>query len=761
MAELDDSAAVAVVGMAVRVPGAERDLDLFWRHVVDGVDAVSYFTPEQLLGWGADKDTVERPDFVPARAVLRDADCFDHRLFSYSPSDSAIMDPQQRILLECAWAALEHAGHPPVAADGNRIGVYVGTGLNVYLLDNVWPNERAVAAAGGLGLIIGSDKDFAGTRIAYKLNLQGPALTLQTACSTSLVAVHQAVQALLTYDADVALAGGATVAPPTRRGHLHEPGGIFSSDGRCRAFDAAADGTVPGDGAGVVVLKRLEDALRDGDTVHALIRGSAVNNDGSRKAGFTAPGPTGQAAVIAAALSVADVDPDTIGLIETHGTGTALGDPIEVAALRQVFDTDRPDRAPCALGAVKSVVGHLDTAAGVIGLIKTVLALQHRVIPPIAHLSMPNPAVKLAGSVFELPTAARPWEPIDGVRRAGVSAFGIGGTNAHVVLEEAPATRPRPRRHVTELILVSGKTAAAAQDGLDRTAAFVADAAPGELADVAYTLRTGRAELPWRAAFLTGPHGTPGRVRQVDAKARARGVAFHLTGAGEITGNRPNYDADPVYRAIVDEGVAQLRDQDLDEAVRERCTRLLACVGLARSLRSRGVAPRAVAGTGIGALACAVLAGVMTVADALRLLCGDVDEIRLGLAELPVYASGGEPLTVAEYGDLAYWRAQAADPPAPAALPADLDQVLWIEVGVKVTPHLGLDQPALPADRHARLLATVGALWALGLTGAWDPVHDSGRRRLPAPTYPFAATRHYLDAPAAHPNTDLNTERHH
>ncbi|MFF3868074.1 beta-ketoacyl synthase N-terminal-like domain-containing protein [Micromonospora sp. NPDC001898] len=756
MAELDDSAAVAVVGMAVRAPGAEGDLDLFWHHVVNGVDAVTFFTPEQLVGWGVPKDVVERPDFVPARAVLRGADRFDHRLFSYSPSDSALMDPQQRILLECAWTALEHAGYPPVAADGNRIGVYVGTGLNVYLLDNVWPNERAVEAAGGLGLIIGSDKDFAATRIAYKLNLQGPALAVQTACSTSLVAVHQAAQALLTYDADVALAGGATVAPPTRRGHLYEPGGIFSADGRCRAFDAAADGTVPGDGAGVVVLKRLGDALRDGDTVHAVIRGTAVNNDGSRKAGFTAPGPTGQTGVISAALSVADVDPETVGLIETHGTGTALGDPIEVAALRQVFDSVRPDRPPCALGAAKSVVGHLDTAAGVVGLIKTVLALKHRVIPPIAHLLTPNPAVELDGSVFELPGTARPWEPIDGVRRAGVSAFGIGGTNAHVVLEEAPAVRPRPRRHVTELVLVSAKTSAVAQDSLDRVVARVAGTTPGELADFAYTLRTGRAELPWRAAFLTGTHGSPARVRQADAKARARGVALHLTGAGELTGNRPNYDADPVYRRVVDEGVALLREHDLDEAVRERCDRLLACVGLVRSLRSRGLAPRAVAGAGIGAVAGAVVAGIMSVADALGLIRGaGVDGIRLGPADLPVHGSDGQPLTGC--GDLAYWRARAAEPPAPATLPVDLDPVFWIEVGTSVTPHLGPDQPVLPADRHARLLATVGALWQLGVIGAWDGVHDTGRRRLPAPTYPFAATRHYLDAPA----TRLDTERHH
>ncbi|MFG1801410.1 beta-ketoacyl synthase N-terminal-like domain-containing protein [Micromonospora carbonacea] len=765
MAEPDDDATVAVVGLAVRVPGADRDLDRFWRHVAHGIDAVSFFTPEQLLGWGVPKDLVEHPDFVPARAVLDGADRFDHRLFSYSPSDSALMDPQQRVLLECAWAALEHAGQPPVAADGNRTGVYVGTGLNVYLLDNVWPNQRAVEAAGGLGLIIGSDKDFAATRIAYKLNLQGPAVTVQAACSTSLVAVHQAVQALLTYDADVALAGAATVAPPTRRGHRYEPGGIFSADGRCRAFDAAADGTVPGDGAGVVVLKRLADARRDGDTVHAVIRGSAVNNDGLRKAGFTAPGPTGQAAVISAALEVAGVDPDTVGLIETHGTGTALGDPIEVAALRQVFDSDRPDRAPCALGAVKSVVGHLDTAAGVIGLVKTVLALKHRTVPPIAHLGTPNPRIELAGSVFELPVAARPWTPIDGVLRAGVSSFGIGGTNAHVVLEAAPDPAPRRRRHVTELVLVSAKTAAAAQDAVDRAVGFVARTAPDDLADVAYTLRTGRAELPWRAAFLTGPHGpaagtgAPGpAVRQVDAKARARGVGLYLTAVGELTGNRPNYDADPVYRATADEGAALLRGQPLDEPARERATRLVACVGLARSLRGRGIAPDELAGAGLGLLAGAVVAGVLTLPEAVALLRGDPAPARPRPAGLPLRPAGGEPLTDAECADPARWRAAALAPAAPQPPPPDADRLLWVEVGTSVTPRFGSDPSTLPTDRHARLLATVGALWQLGLTGPWDPAYDTGRRRVPAPTYPFAATRHYLDAPATHLETE---ERHH
>jgi acyl transferase domain-containing protein len=692
---------VAIVGMALRVPGAGRDLDLFWQNVAGGVDSISFFPHEDLLGWGVAPDLIEQPNFVPARGVVPGADCFDHRLFSYSPQDSALMDPQQRVLLECAWSALEHAGHPPVGQDGNRTAVFAGTGMNVYLLDNLWPNERALKAAGGLGLVIASDKDFAATRIGYKLNLQGPAMTLQTACSTSLVAVHLAVQSLLTYDADLALAGSATFAPPTRRGHLHEPGGIFSPDGRCRPFDREAAGTVPADGAGMVVLKRLEDAVGDGDTIHAVIAGSAVNNDGARKAGFTAPGPSGQAAVIAAALDVADIDPATVGVVETHGTATALGDPIEVAALRQVYDV--ADRAPLALTAVKSNVGHVDTAAGVVGLIKMALALRHRTIPPVAHFMAPNPALELEASSFWVPAAAKAWDPIDGVRRGGVSAFGIGGTNAHVVLEEAPPRRPGRRRRSPELIVVSAKTEQAARESLGRVAAFVEAAEAHEVGDIAHTLRAGRVPLPWRAAFLVGgPHRAPARA------AGGLDVAFVVTGDGELTGNRANYDADPVYRGVVEAGTAHLRASGVARGEPEE--RFLAAVGLASSLRAHGVEPAAVTGTGAAA---ACVAGALTIEEGLDLLrgrtCGHLD-------------GGVEPVE---------------PPPAP-----------WVEIGTSVTLHLSDGPVEAPVDRHARLLTVVGRLWELGAANGWHPATATGGCRVPVPTYPFAAARHYIDAPA-------------
>jgi acyl transferase domain-containing protein len=511
---------VAVVGMAVRVPGAGRDLQQFWRDIERGVESITVFDSEQLRSWGVPGELLDEPGFVAARAVIEDADCFDGALFGLAPAEAALTDPQQRILLECAWSAFEHAGYAPISADGNRTGVYVGTGLNIHLLDNVLPDADLMAVAGGLQVVIGNDKDFAATRIAYKLNLQGPCLSVQTACSTSLVAVHMAVQSLLTHETDMALAGGASLVPPSRRGYLYEPGGVFSADGHCRAFDVSAAGTVPGDGAGVVVLKRLSEAVRDGDTIHAVIAGSAVNNDGARKAGFTAPGVAGQAAVVAAALAVGGVDPDTVGVIETHGTGTPLGDPIEVAALREVFDSGSPDREPCALTALKSTLGHLDTAAGVLGLIKLVLALKNRTIPPVAHFTEPSAELRLDGSALYVAAEATPWKPIDGVRRAGISAFGVGGTNAHVVLEEAPPVAAGPPARSPQLLMLSARTEAALADVLRDVAAEL-EREPDRVADIAYTLRVGRTALPWRAAAVVEDAAEGARVLPLLSGRRA------------------------------------------------------------------------------------------------------------------------------------------------------------------------------------------------------------------------------------------------
>jgi acyl transferase domain-containing protein len=407
---------IAIVGLSGRFPGA-GNVDTYWRSLRDGIESISTFPEEK------------RPGYVPRAGALDGIELFDARFFGYSPREAELMDPQQRLFLEESWKALEDAGIDPARPPG-RIGVFAGTGFSSYLVDHVYPHRESLD---DYQAAVANDKDFLATRVAYRLDLRGPGLTVQTACSTSLVAVCVACQSLMNGDCDAALAGGVTLRLPQRSGYVHVKEGILSPDGHCRAFDAEARGTVPGSGVGVVVLKRLSDALRDGDHIRAVIRGWALNNDGGGKAGYTAPLTEGQAGVIQEALALAEVDPATVSYVEAHGTGTRLGDPIEVAALRRAFD----GAGSCLLGSVKTNIGHLDCAAGVAGLIKTVLALQHREIPPTLHFKQPSPEIDFGP--FRVVDRLTEWRS-EGPRRAGVSSFGIGGTNAHVVLEEAPLT---------------------------------------------------------------------------------------------------------------------------------------------------------------------------------------------------------------------------------------------------------------------------------------------------------------------------------
>jgi acyl transferase domain-containing protein len=405
--------------MSVRAPGA-KSLDEFWRNIRDGVESISFFTDEELLESGIDPAALRDGRYVKAAGVIDGPDLFDAPLFGMNPREAAITDPQQRLFLECAWEALEHAGCDPQRFGGS-IGVFAGARTNSYL-HAVIGDPASLDTVETLQANLGNEADFLATRVSYKLNLHGPAITVQTACSTSLVAVHVACQSLLCGECDAALAGGVAINTPQRIGYFYEEGGIVSPDGRCRAFDAGARGTVFGNGLGIVVLKRLVDALAQGDTIHAVIRGSAVNNDGAGKVGFTAPSVDGQARVIAEAIAVADVDPGSITYVETHGTGTALGDPIEIAALARAFGA-APERGRfCAIGSVKTNIGHLDTAAGAAGLIKTILALEHGFIPPSLHFTRPNPGIDFERSPFFVNTALRRWETSP--RRAGVSATG-------------------------------------------------------------------------------------------------------------------------------------------------------------------------------------------------------------------------------------------------------------------------------------------------------------------------------------------------
>ncbi len=430
-----EDSSIAVIGYAGRFPGA-RTLEQFWQNLCDGVESVSFFTDAELLAEGFAPALLTHPKCIKAGAILDDIESFDAHFFGFSPREAEITDPQHRLFLECAWEALEHAGYDSETYDG-LIGVYGGVGRNDYLV-NIFSHPHLVATASA-HITIGNEHDYLTTRVSYKLNLRGPSLNVQTACSTSLVAVHLACQSLLNGECHIALAGGLSLNIPQRSGFLYAEGGIISPDGHCRAYDANARGVVGGNGGGIVVLKLLADALADGDSIHAIIKGSAINNDGAAKVGFTAPGVDGQAAVIREALAVAGVKPESITYVEGHGTGTALGDPIEVAALTQAFRTGTEKKGFCALGSIKTNLGHLDTGAGVAGLLKTVLALKAKLLPPSLHFERANPEIDFAHSPFYVNSTLQNWATTKLPRRAGVSSFGIGGTNAHVTLEEAPA----------------------------------------------------------------------------------------------------------------------------------------------------------------------------------------------------------------------------------------------------------------------------------------------------------------------------------
>ncbi len=641
---------VAIIGMAGRFPGAD-DLATFWRNVANGVESVETVSDEQLLALGVDADLLADPRYVKRTSRLSDVRGFDAELFDISPREAEITDPQHRLLLECAYEAIEHAGYNPFGLTA-QVGVYAGVSMSDYLIANVAVQPDFLASIDGLQLLVGSDKSYACTRISHKLNLQGPSVAIDSACSTSLVAVHMAAKALLTHECDMALAGGAKVAVPHGTGYLYQPGSILSADGSCRPFDAAAGGTLHGSGVGIVLLKRLADALDDGDTIHAVIRGSAINNDGSRKIGYTAPGVQGQARVIAQALAVADVEPASIGYLESHGTGTSLGDPIEIAALSEAFLEAGPLAANCALGSLKGNIGHLDVAAGVAGLIKTTLVLQQAQLPPSVGFRRPNPEIAFAETPFFVNQSLKPWDgPLP--RRAGVSSFGIGGTNAHVVLEQAPEL-PTPVAAVERplhLVRLSARSATALDALRVRFVEFLADPdrQQADIADIAFTANTGRAEFAHRltvtgrcraeiAAALADPR-SPSVRQGICMTPRGDRLAFLFTGQGaQYAGmGRALYTSYPPFRARLD-ALAELMARHLPLALTDvlwgaHCDQLNdtrytqpALFALQLALAQTwsedfGVRADVMMGHSVGEVSAACHAGVFSAADGMRLIC--------------------------------------------------------------------------------------------------------------------------------------------
>ncbi len=639
-AESFPSHAVAIVGMSGRFPDAP-DLGQFWANIRDGVESLRTWSDEEMAAAGMPEALRRNPNFVPKGTVLDDADMFDADFFQMSPGEAKIMDPQQRLFLECAWEAMEDAGYAPGRIEV-PVGLYAGVSMNSYLLAHVLANRALAESAGGYQLMLGNDKDFLCTRVSYKLDLKGPSVTVQTACSTSLVAVEMACRALARGECDVAMAGGASLNFPQRGGYIYQEGMIFSPDGHCRPFDAATKGTRSGAGVGLVVLRRLSDALRDGDTIHAVIRGAAVNNDGGAKAGYTAPSIDGQSEAIVMAQTLAGVDPRSIGYMEAHGTGTPLGDPIEIAALTRAFRDRTQDTGFCRLGALKANIGHLDAAAGVAGLIKSVLCLKNAWYPPLVNFREPNPQLSLEASPFAASSEGGPWVASDGPRRAAVSSFGIGGTNAHLILEEAPSPvgLPAPTGPQTLVLSARSEAALAAAAGNLATALERPDAPA--LADVAHTLLTGRTPFRHRRFVVAGDateaaEGLRRAVRGSSHDGGARRVAFMFSGQGSQHPGmgRGLYEAEPAYRAAFDtcaEILAAPLGLDLREAVLRDGTAPLSETwltqpalfateyALAQMWAERGIRPAVMIGHSLGEYVAAHLAGVMSLDDALALV---------------------------------------------------------------------------------------------------------------------------------------------
>lgn len=637
---------IAIVGLAGRFPGAGDVWD-YWSNVSAGRIDIRTLARDELLAAGVSATELADPAYVPARGVLADVELFDAAFFGIVPSEAAIMDPQHRLLLQTAWEALESAGLTTAGPPG-RVGTFAGAGFNYYLLNNILAAPEVLRDHGLLAVVLGNEKDHLAAKVAYRLNLSGPAVTVQTACSTSLVAVHLACQSLRAGDCDVALAGGVCVAVPQHIGYAYEPKGIMSPEGTCRPFDAGAAGTVPGNGVAMVALKRAADAVRAGDTVYAIIRGSAVNNDGGAKVGYTAPGVDGQVDVLVRAYDNAGVDPDTIGYLEAHGTATEVGDEIELAALTEVFGKRAAGSWPCSLGSVKANVGHLDAAAGVAGLIKVALALHFRRIPPLAGLRDPRTEFGSDSFPFTLDPAGRPW-PAEAAspRRGAVSAFGLGGTNVHVVLEEAPepAAVPAPVQAAPDrpaLLTLSARTPEDLDVVRRRLADHLSGSADVRVHDVALTLQSHRRPFPHR--------------QTVPARDAAQAVRRLSRGGGRRAARRPSlvylfpgqgaefagmaacaYAAYPSFRSDVDQGadvVAPLLDLDIREVLLDRGARdelvhrtdiaqpalLIYGYALGRLLTSWGLRPDALLGHSVGEYAAACLARELSYPAALRLV---------------------------------------------------------------------------------------------------------------------------------------------
>nr|UYH37522.1 type I polyketide synthase [Myxococcaceae bacterium MCy9487] len=790
LAEHDDvqGHGVAIIGMACRFPGA-RTPEAFWDNLSQGVESISRFTHEQLREAGESPELLKHSRYVPAAPILEDIDQFDAGFFRFSPAEARVLDPQQRFFMEVSWEALEHAGYVPESFPGT-IGVYAGSSTSQYS-SLIRPGS---AEAANPFALFGNDKDYLTTQLSYRLDLRGPSLGVQTACSTSLVAVHLACQSLLSGECDMALAGAVSMSVPQLRGYLHEEGSSLSPEGRCRAFDARANGTPFGSGLGVVILKRLSEAIADGDTIHAIIKGSALNNDGALKVGYAAPGGDSQARVIREALAVADCEPGSISYVEANGTGTPLGDTIELSALNRAFALPATARDTCALGSVKTNVGHLSVASGMAGLIKTVLALEHQQLPASLNFERPNPQLDFAQGPFFINTGLKGWPAARGPRRAGVSAFGIGGTNAHLVLEEAPSSKRSAPARRQQLLLLSARSAQALDTAASRLAAHL-ERHPGlPLEDVAYTLHVGRRHFEYRRAVVCGDireasqalrTTAPGNTTPARAPSEPPQVLFLLCGGGAaaLELGRALYPDEARFHEAVDRCAAILgrllgrdaRRPFLEPAKAgsvepwlEHLAPSIVGYALAQLWMAWGVQPAGVVAYGSTEALAACLAGIMSLEDALAWTCARNPALQGQLQDRPLRLS--PPALPLRIGRQREWlSAESATLPGTWARPWGEPRPSEGEFQTLLQEHKGLilclgplgDDALMegmarlvaPSSHGedarfdgASLLKCVGRLHELGVPLDAKALYPGeAPRRLPLPTYPFERQRHWVE----------------
>lgn len=789
---------LAIIGMACRFPGADR-LEAFWDNLKNGVESITTFSEEELDKAGVDAKLRSNPNYVKSSGVIEGIDLFDAHFFEYSPKEAAMIDPQHRVFLELAWMALEDAGYDPEQYPG-PIGVYAGTGMNTYLYRNLMSHHNLLQEGGGYFVMVASDKDFLATRVSYKCNLTGPSITVQTACSTSLVAVHLACQGIRSGECDIALAGGVSLRIPPQTGYLYQEGIVLSPDGHCRAFDAKAGGTTIGNGAGIIVLKMLADALADGDQIYAVIKGSAINNDGSLKAGFTAPSVDRQAAVISEALAVSQVNPDSVSYIEAHGTGTPIGDPIEIKALTKAYGSVSAQNS-CAIGSVKTNIGHLDTAAGIAGLIKTALCLKYKQIPPSLNYTEPNPQIDFNHSPFFVNTKLVEWETNGKPRRAGVSSFGMGGTNGHSILEEAPERQSPDHNREQQLFILSARNQSALNNQVANLKKHLESHHDLNLADAAFTLQVGRKVFPHRLFFVCGQHREALEILNQTSQEKLlftkyavekdHPVAFVFSGENDSNGMRgiELYQNEPCFREIVDRGAGYLRqilqvdlryllypelfsNQALipnPTLVMKQASLLITNYALAGLWMEWGLKPQALFGFDrLGEWMAACIAEVVSLEDILAaVINGGIGDIKLKAPRIPIVSGlAAAWLSDAEALDVAYWdrsRNNNATERFSILLKDSRFMILPIGQVPKIDLYIGnvpqTDQqlvfPSGSADQlpatgliseSGLLLKTLGQLWLAGVTIDWNGLYrHQKRQRISLPPYPFQRVRHWID----------------